>query len=149
MGCFYSKIFLKKIIFLVCLVKFWLSLFCNSFRATWCIIFNHKDWCINDRKSLFQRASKCTRIYGLLRTKGQLFSKCLIGVFISSKKRTKIQPNYYGTSSRIVFVRFLGELKTPKRHFEINWTFNSVMYFFSLIEESLFYEFPICFTSFQ
>jgi hypothetical protein len=28
---------------------------------------------------------------------------------------------YYGTSSRIVFVRFLGELKTPKRHFEINW----------------------------
>ena len=23
-------------------------------------------------------------------------------------------------SSRIVFVRFLGELKTPKRHFEIN-----------------------------
>ena len=26
-----------------------------------------------------------------------------------------------GTSSRIVFVHFLGELKTPKRHFEINW----------------------------
>ena len=25
------------------------------------------------------------------------------------------------TSSRIVFVRFLGELKTPKGHFEINW----------------------------
>ena len=25
------------------------------------------------------------------------------------------------TSSRIVFVRFLGELKTLKRHFEINW----------------------------
>ena len=28
---------------------------------------------------------------------------------------------YYGTSSQTVFVRFLGELKTPKRHFEINW----------------------------
>ena len=27
---------------------------------------------------------------------------------------------YYGTSSRIVFVHFLGELKTPKGHFEIN-----------------------------
>jgi hypothetical protein len=27
---------------------------------------------------------------------------------------------YYGTSSRIVFVHFLGELKTPKRYFEIN-----------------------------
>ena len=29
-------------------------------------------------------------------------------------------------SSRIVFVRFLEELKTPKRHFEINWTLESV-----------------------
>ena len=29
--------------------------------------------------------------------------------------------DYYSTSSRIVFVRFLGEFKTPKRHFEINW----------------------------
>ena len=27
---------------------------------------------------------------------------------------------YYGASSRIVFVCILGELKTPKRHFEIN-----------------------------
>ena len=27
---------------------------------------------------------------------------------------------YYGTSSWIVFVHVLGELKTPKRHFEIN-----------------------------
>ena len=33
----------------------------------------------------------------------------------------KIRIYYYGTSSQIVFVRFLGELKTPKRHFEINW----------------------------
>ena len=33
----------------------------------------------------------------------------------------KIQLYYYGTSSWIVFIRFLGELKTPKRHFEINW----------------------------
>ena len=31
-----------------------------------------------------------------------------------------IQLYYYATSSRIVFVCFLGELKTPKRHFEIN-----------------------------
>ena len=33
----------------------------------------------------------------------------------------KNQLFYYGTSSRIIFVRFLGELKSPKRHFEINW----------------------------
>ena len=51
--------------------------------------------------------------------KGQLISVC---IFNSPKKRTKKnQLYYYGTSSRIVFVRFLGELKTSKRHFEINW----------------------------
>ena len=33
---------------------------------------------------------------------------------------------YYGTSSRNVFVCFLGELKTPKRHFEINWPLESL-----------------------
>ena len=39
----------------------------------------------------------------------------------SQKKNEKIQLYYYGTSSRIVFVHFLGELKTPKRHLESNW----------------------------
>ena len=47
---------------------------------------------------------------------------------ILPKKNEKNQPNYYGTSSRIVFVRFLEELKTPKRHFEINWPFCTVLY---------------------
>ena len=32
-----------------------------------------------------------------------------------------ILPKYYDTSGRIVFVRFLKELKTPKRRFKINW----------------------------
>ena len=40
---------------------------------------------------------------------------------ISQKTNTKIQFYYYGTSSRIVFVRFLEELKTPQRNFEIKW----------------------------
>ena len=40
---------------------------------------------------------------------------------ILPKTNEKIRLYYYGTSSRIVFVCFLGELKTPKRHFEINW----------------------------
>ena len=40
----------------------------------------------------------------------------------SQKTNEKLRLYYYGTSSQIVFVRFLGELKTPKRHFEINWT---------------------------
>ena len=34
---------------------------------------------------------------------------------------------YYGTSSRIVFVHFLGELKTPKRHLEINWPLKAIL----------------------
>ena len=40
---------------------------------------------------------------------------------ILPKNEQKIRLYYYGTSSRIVFVRFLEELKTLKRHFEINW----------------------------
>ena len=57
-------------------------------------------------------------------SKGQLISKCLFGIFNSPPKKTneKIRLYYYGNSNRIVFVRFLGELKTPKRHFENNWT---------------------------
>ena len=57
---------------------------------------------------------------------GQLISKCLFGIFNSPKKWTKKIPlYYYGTSSRIVFDCFLGELKTPKRYFEINWQSNN------------------------
>ena len=37
------------------------------------------------------------------------------------KMNEKLRPNYYATSCRFVFVRFLEELKIPKRHFEINW----------------------------
>ena len=51
-------------------------------------------------------------------TKGQLNSKGLFGILNSSKKRTK--KINYDTSGRIVFVRFLEEFKTPKRHVEIN-----------------------------
>ena len=37
------------------------------------------------------------------------------------KTNEKIRPNYYDTSSRIVFVHFLEEVFRPKGHFEINW----------------------------
>jgi hypothetical protein len=43
----------------------------------------------------------------------------------SRKTNKKIRLYYYGTSSPILFVRFLGELKTPKIHFEINWPLSS------------------------
>ena len=42
-------------------------------------------------------------------------------IILFQKTNEKIRPNYYDTWSRIVFVRFLGELKAPKRLFEINW----------------------------
>ena len=51
-------------------------------------------------------------------TKGQLISKCLFCFFNSPKKRTKtirLEVPYLK-----FFVRFLGELKIPKRYSEIN-----------------------------
>ena len=55
-------------------------------------------------------------------TKSQLISKCLFGTYLQffQKMNKKIRANYYGTSTQIVFIRFLEELKTPKKHFEIN-----------------------------
>ena len=49
-----------------------------------------------------------------------MISKCLFGISNSSKNK-KNQLNYYGTSSQIVFLHFLEELKTAKRHFKIKW----------------------------
>ena len=58
--------------------------------------------------------------------------KCLFWYLQFCQKRNKrIRLYYYDTSSRIVFARFLGELKTPKRHFEINSPLNVLV--FSLI----------------
>ena len=58
----------------------------------------------------------------LVTTKGQLILKCLFGIFNSPKKRKKKFDFlwYLSTTGPIVFVCFLGELKTPKGHFEIN-----------------------------
>ena len=80
-------------------------------------------------KTLFQIMKVPTNIWDLAieQSKGQLILICLFVIFNSSKKRTKKfdLPNYLGTSSRIVFICFLEELKTPKRHFEINWPLSS------------------------
>ena len=47
--------------------------------------------------------------------KGQLISKGLVGILNSPKKWTKkFDLQYYDTSGRLVFIRFLEELKTPK-----------------------------------
>ena len=53
--------------------------------------------------------------------KGQLISECLFWYLqISQKTNKTIQLCHYDISSWIVFVHFLGQLKTPKRHIEIN-----------------------------
>ena len=57
-----------------------------------------------------------------LACKGQLISKCLFGLFNRSKKRTK----QFDLTTMIPQVDlfsfvFWKNLKTPKRHFEINW----------------------------
>ena len=54
--------------------------------------------------------------------KGQLISKCLFAIFNSSKKRLKKfdLPTILRQVELFLFV-FLEELKTPKRHLEINW----------------------------
>ena len=54
--------------------------------------------------------------YNRTDAKGQLISKDFLVSSILPKNERK---NYYDTRGRIVFVRFLEELKTPKRHFEI------------------------------
>ena len=59
-------------------------------------------------------------------TKGQIFSKCFW--YLQFFRKTN-ELNYYGTSSRIVFVRFLEELKTPKSPFEINWPLKLCIFF--------------------
>ena len=52
----------------------------------------------------------------ILKSKGQLILKCLSGMYLqfSQKMNEKIWLYHYGTSSRIIFICFLGELKTPK-----------------------------------
>ena len=44
----------------------------------------------------------------------------LVSSILPINMNEKVRPNYYGTSSQIVFVRFLEEFKAPERHFEIN-----------------------------
>ena len=57
----------------------------------------------------------------LLLLKVSQFRNVFLTSLILPKNLQKNQLYYYSTSCRFVFIRFLGELKTPKRHFEINW----------------------------
>ena len=46
----------------------------------------------------------------------------------SQKTNKKIRLHYYGSIKLNCFHSFLGELKTPKRHFEINWPLADLLY---------------------
>ena len=61
-----------------------------------------------------------TVIFGNALLKVSIFEMSFWYLQFFLKLNKKIRPNDYGTSSRIVFIRFLEESKTPIRHFEIN-----------------------------
>ena len=74
-----------------------------------------------------------TRIFELLKSsssglpKGQLISKCLFGIFNSPKKeRKEIDFTTMVPQVELFLFVFLGELKTPERHFEINWPLEKI-----------------------
>ena len=71
-------------------------------------------------KTFFKAHQNAPEFMVCLGLKVSYFRNVFLMSSILPKNEQKIQPNYYGTSSRIVFVRFLEELKIPKRHFEIN-----------------------------
>ena len=50
--------------------------------------------------------------------KGQLISRCLFG--LPKNEQKQIDLRYHTSKVDFFFVRFLGELKIPKIHFEIN-----------------------------
>ena len=61
-------------------------------------------------------------MYVIVNAKSQLISKWFGGHrFPPKKMNEQIWLYYYDTSGRLVFVRFLRKLTTPRNHFEIDW----------------------------
>ena len=79
-------------------------------------------WCLQ----FSQKTNENNSTWGTIVVKLNFFV-CFLGELKIKSVSWKIEPLQYiaiyynGTLSQIVFVRFLGELKTPKRHFEIKW----------------------------
>ena len=88
------------------------------------IFILHKDiWkCENSNHLFFKTYLLTAAIFGSRICKGQLISQGLFGILNSPKKRTKI----FDFTTIIAQVNlfsfeFWEKLKTPKRHFEVNW----------------------------
>ena len=65
-----------------------------------------------------------------LQSKGQIILKLFLVSSISSKKNNeRIRLYYYDTSSRLVFFRFLEEIKDTKKPFRNYLTFNGPIWF--------------------
>ena len=79
-----------------------------------------------NRFTVVQRKFKMFKCFIALctskRSKGQLISKCLFGVFNFSQKNEQKQAHLRYHSRKIeFFVHFSGELRIPESPFEINW----------------------------
>ena len=82
-----------------------------------------------------------SKIFFVIITKGQLISKCLFGIFNSPKKRTK-KFNFTTTIPQVDLFSFVfwEKLKTPKRHFKINWPLGPAR----AMKQLSYYEFWVC-----
>ena len=81
------------------------------------------------------------KAWGVWIPKGQLISKCLFCIFNIPKQWTKtIRLEVTIVVKSNFFVRSLGELKIPKRHFEINWpleSYDCIACFYELLKNVL------------
>ena len=77
--------------------------------------------CATKRDMFLFKTIRFSKTFFVIDVKGQLISKCLLGIFNTPKKRKKSSPLLLWYLKLNFFVYFLGELKTAKRHFEINW----------------------------
>ena len=77
-------------------------------------------------QNIQHRHSACTEVVTTKVTcKGQIISKCILVSSIFSKKTNeRIRLYYYETSSRLVFVRFWGEIEDTKKPFRNDLTFS-------------------------
>ena len=77
-------------------------------------------------QNIQHRHSACTEVVTTKVTcKGQIISKCILVSSISSKKTNeRIRLYYYEISSRLVFVRFWGEIEDTKKPFRNDLTFS-------------------------
>ena len=89
-------------------------------------------WCLQFSQKTNKNNSSWVTVVKVRQNRNDFFKP----TFLPKNKPTN-SSLHCGTSNRIVFVRFLGELKSPKRHFEINWPLEKIKLFQKLIDQRL------------